>query len=49
MEIEDVVKRFPDLAFRFAFFKSDTADRIAEKYLRNDVEREQYKRVRLLP
>ena len=48
-EIEDVVKRFPDLAFRFAFFKSDTADRIAEKYLRNDVEREQYKRVRLLP
>jgi hypothetical protein len=33
-EIEDVVKRFPDLAFRFAFFKSDTADRIAEKYLR---------------
>lgn len=48
-EIEQVVKRFPDLAFRFAFFKSDTADRVAEKYLRNEVERVQYDRVRSAP
>lgn len=41
-EIEAALRRFPELAMYFAYFKSTAADRLAERYLKTDAERAEY-------
>ena len=44
-EIEAALRRFPGLVMSLAYFKSAAADRLAERYLKTDTERDEYNRL----
>jgi hypothetical protein len=44
-EIEAALHRFPGLVMSLAYFQSAAADRLAEKYLKTDTERDEYNRL----
>ena len=43
--VEAAFRRFPGLVMSLAYFKSAAADRLAERYLKTDAERDEYNRL----